>query len=98
MANSEPFIVNAAIEPPRNVGIRNSERSNIGWLIRRSASTKTKSSTAPRQRQVMTAVLLQLLSPARISPYVRLTRPAVSTTKPAQSGRVAWGWRDSSTL
>ena len=40
IAYSDPFIPNAAIEPPTNVGLRNSARSNIG--SRRACSTNGK--------------------------------------------------------
>src|SRR6201996_3921960 len=90
MAYSDPFIANAAIEPPTNVGTRSKDRSNIGWATRPSTTRKAASKATPAARQTITPVSDQEVSPARIS-------PAVSSTKPAQSGGVGCGERDSAT-
>ena len=67
-AYSEPFMANAAMEPPAKVGVRSRDRSNIGCATRRSAAMKAASATTPTARQTMTPVSDQLFSPARISP------------------------------
>src|SRR6201996_1756625 len=97
MAYSDPFIANAAIEPPANVGTRSRDRSNIGWLTRPSTTRKAASKATPAARQMITPVLDQEVSPARINPYTKPIRPAGSSTKPGQSGGAGCGERDSVT-
>ncbi len=67
-AYSEPFMANAAIEPPAKVGVRSSDRSNIGCATRRSVAMNPASVTAAMTRQMMTPGSDQLFSPARIRP------------------------------
>lgn len=61
-------MVNAAIEPPTKVGVRNSERSNIGCGERASAITKPTSSTHPVLRQAITPVSPQPCPDTRMKP------------------------------
>jgi hypothetical protein len=68
MAYSEPFIVNAAIEPPAKVGTRSSARSNIGCAARASARAKAARSTPAAVRAAMTPASDQPSPPARMSP------------------------------
>jgi hypothetical protein len=48
--------------------MRSSDRSNIGYLTRRSAAMNPASAAHAIARQAMTPGLDQLVSPARISP------------------------------
>lgn len=68
MANSEPFMVNAATDPPTNVGVRKNDRSTSGSATWCSTARKTASSTAARHRHTMTPVSAHRVSPALISP------------------------------
>src|SRR6202142_4239614 len=97
IAYSDPFIANAAMAPPANVGTRSSDRSNIGCATRLSTTPNAASSTTPAARQAITPLSDQVVSPALISPYTNVTSPRVNKTNPAQSGGVALSDRDSST-
>ena len=56
------------MEPPAKVGVRSSDRSNIGCATCRSATMNAASAPTPAARQMMTPVSDQPFSPARISP------------------------------
>ncbi len=98
MAKIEALSPNAATEPPLNVGSRNRFRSNIGWLIRHSTRTNAMSSTAAAARQPSTRLSVKDRWFDSISPYTRNASAAVNSAKPAQSGRLARGARDSATF
>ncbi len=61
-------MANAAMEPPAKVGVRSSDRSNIGCATRRSVTMNPASEAAAMIRQAMTPVSDQPFSPARIRP------------------------------
>src|SRR6201999_3513475 len=98
MAKIDALRPKAAIAPPLNVGFRNSFRSNMGWERNSSATVNAMSSSAASAKQPSTRLLLNDFSFDSISPYTRLDRATVNSTKPIQSGRLASGERDSDTL
>ena len=96
IANIDADSTKAAIEAPQNAGLRNSERSRIGWRTRRSISTKTTSSTAAPARQARIAALQSSALP-RISPNTARNSAAENVIVPAQSSGSPCGSRDSCT-
>src|SRR5258708_35130428 len=89
---------NAATGPPLKVGSRNSPRSNIGRATIRSTTMNRASSTAATAKQASTRLSVKDRWFDSISPQTRLDRAAVKRTKPAQSGPLAYGARDSATI
>ena len=83
-------------EAPQKAGLRNSERSRIGWRTRRSISTKATSSTAAPARQARMAALQSSALP-RMSPNTARKSAAENAIVPAQSSGSPCGSRDSST-
>ena len=75
----------------------NRVRSIIGARVRRSQTTNSASSTTPAVRVASTRPSVQPRSGASITPYTKLTSPAVDSTAPGRSARGGAGSRDSGT-
>src|SRR5919197_719550 len=96
IANIEAERTNAAIDAPPNDGLRNSVRSSIGCVTRRSTTTKATSSAAAATRQAMIAPFQSSALP-RISPNTSRNSAAENVKVPVQSAAPACGSLDSST-
>ena len=87
----------AAASPPTNVGTRSRPRSSIGSAWMRSTAMNTARSAALAASAAITVVEPHPSLWLWIRPYTSAARPPLKVTHPAQSGRLALGFRDSST-
>src|SRR5580704_15165952 len=98
IAKIEPDTANATIDAPLNARRRNSDRSNIGALLRRSTAKNTANSTTLAIRQPSTRPLPHPFRLDSIRPNTRAPSATVNVTKAGISRRAPYGSRDSSTF
>ena len=96
--NIEADRAKAAMHAPPKVGLRNSVRSNIGYWMRASTTTKATSRTAAPMRKKTISVLPQPSALPRTSAKMSRKRPPEKVTRPSQSLGPASGSLDSATL
>ena len=82
---------------PPKVGLRNSVRSNIGYLMRASTTTKATSRTTAPTRNDTISVLPQPSALPRTSAKMSRKSPPEKVTSPSQSFGPASGSLDSAT-
>src|SRR5947207_16015227 len=86
------------MDPPANVGLPNSDRSNIGYLAVSSTTRNATSRTPAATKQPSTSPSVKLRSLDLIRANTSADIDAVNVRKPSQSGRRGRGSRDSGTL